>query len=317
MKIGIPKGLLYYKYSSFINTFFHEIGVETVESRDTNKKILNEGIKYCVSEACLPLKIFHGHVGDIKDKCDAVFVPRIMKDSNDKFICPKFCALPEIIKSSIPDIPQMISPAIYMNKKNNFCSEMYKYLKKFGKNKSLIKKAYYAAENSYMKDSFNKKSVQNKYKLSVALLGHVYNVYDSFVNMNIVKKLDALKVNVFFSNDAEDISVNEEINKLYKKPFWSFMNLYGSSLYFRNDKKTDGIIYISSFACGIDSVIIELIKEKIGKFPLLVLKADEETGEAGMDTRLEAFVDMLERRNRIESDISPYGERLSCRRSAV
>lgn len=37
----------------------------------------------------------------------------------------------------------------------------------------------------------------------------------------------------------------------------------------------------------------------------MVLKIDEHTGEAGLDTRIEAFVDMLERRRRDEDNSTP------------
>jgi Uncharacterized protein conserved in bacteria len=78
MKVGIPKGLLYYKYYPFIQTFLEELGAEIIVSQDTNKKILNEGVKYAVDEACLPIKVFHGHVASIKDECDVIVIPRIM-----------------------------------------------------------------------------------------------------------------------------------------------------------------------------------------------------------------------------------------------
>ena len=64
-------------------------------------------------------------------------------------------------------------------------------------------------------------------------------------------------------------------------------------LIFLREKQVNGIIYISSFACGIDSVVVELIKDKIDEFPFMILKIDEHTGEAGLDTRVEAFADML------------------------
>ncbi len=58
-------------------------------------------------------------------------------------------------------------------------------------------------------------------------------------------------------------------------------------------KEVDGIVYVSSFCCGTDSVTIEMIKNRIASFPFLVLKLDEQTGEAGYNTRLEAFREVL------------------------
>ena len=70
MRIGIPKGLLYSKYHPFFENFFFGLGADIINSENTNKRILNLGVKHCVDEACLPVKIYHGHVASIKDQCD-------------------------------------------------------------------------------------------------------------------------------------------------------------------------------------------------------------------------------------------------------
>lgn len=78
MKVGIPRGLLYCKYNIFF-IVFEELGAEIITSPKTNKNILNSGVKLSVDEACLPIKIFHGHVSSIKDECDIILLPRIMQ----------------------------------------------------------------------------------------------------------------------------------------------------------------------------------------------------------------------------------------------
>jgi predicted nucleotide-binding protein (sugar kinase/HSP70/actin superfamily) len=66
---------------------------------------------------------------------------------------------------------------------------------------------------------------------------------------------------------------------------FTYMNLSGIS----------GVIYLSPFACGVDSLTLEFIERKLFKkgIPFLKLTVDEHTGEAGFDTRLEAFLDMI------------------------
>ena len=144
--------------------------------------------------------------------------------------------------------------------------------------------------------------------MKVALVGHPYNIYDNFINMNLVSKLSKLGVSVETMEFTQDFLINLEINNLYKRPFWTFAREnYGFAVNAAKEKRVDGIIYISSFNCGTDSIIIELIKDKIGSFPFLTLKVDEHTGDAGIDTRIEAFTDMLDRRTRNESNISTHG----------
>lgn len=295
MKIGIPKGLLYCKYHIFAETFFKELGLEIITSPDTNKYILNMGIKYCVDEACLPIKVFHGHVAYIKDKCDIILIPRIMQLNKNEFICPKFCGLPEMILNNIPNMPEALTYPIYAFSKNKFRNWILNIGLRFSKNLLEINKAYKKALKA--QELYTTPLNNTNFTRNIALVGHPYNLYDSFTNMNIIKKLHKLKIGIFTEKDVNKIEVNDEIKHLFKKPFWTFAkNSYGFSTYFAENKKIDGIIYISSFACGIDSVVIELIKDRLKNFPFLVLKIDEQTGEAGFDTRIEAFSDMLERR---------------------
>jgi predicted nucleotide-binding protein (sugar kinase/HSP70/actin superfamily) len=71
----------------------------------------------------------------------------------------------------------------------------------------------------------------------------------------------------------------------------------------------DGIIYVACFACGPDSFIGEIIERKIENKPYMLLVIDEHTGEGGLNTRLEAFCDMLrrKRRQKIEDNLPAYG----------
>lgn len=294
MIVGIPKGLLYYKYYPFFTTFFQELGSELVISPDTNKDILDEGVKYCVDDACLPVKVFHGHVAYLKDKCDIILIPRFMQVRSREYICPKFCGLPEMIKNSIPRMPRIIDKPIYAISRR----KLYPWAREIGriitKDKKKIKNAFNTAliKQDKFKLGFNDDSQQ----LTVAIVGHPYNIFDNYVNMNIVEKLNRLGVGVVTEEVVEDSLIDEEVKRLYKRPFWTFArNSYGFASNVYRENKVNGIIYISSFACGIDSVVIELIKERIGNFPFLTLKIDEHTGEAGLDTRVEAFVDMLGR----------------------
>jgi predicted nucleotide-binding protein (sugar kinase/HSP70/actin superfamily) len=297
MRVGIPKGLLYYKYYPFFKAFFESLGVEVITSSDTNKKTLDEGVKCCVDEACLPIKVFHGHAAELKDKCDILFIPRIMQLENKEFICPKFCGLPEMVKNSIPDLPTVIDAPIYAYNMKKLYSSAREAARYITKSRKKVKRALDNAVEAQL--VFNSKICNEGYSTKVALLGHPYNLYDSYTNMNLIKKLNSLGIGVVTEEVVSREIIEREAKGLYKKPFWTFAkNSYGFAAYASENKSFCGIIYVSSFACGIDSVVLELIKDRIGNFPMLILKIDEHTGEAGLNTRLEAFSDMLERRVR-------------------
>ncbi|WP_027623896.1 acyl-CoA dehydratase activase-related protein [Clostridium lundense] len=295
MRIGIPRGLLFYKYYPFITTFFKELGCEIVLSPETDKEILNLGSKYSVDEACLPIKVFHGHVAYLRNKCDIIFLPRVMQLRKREYICPKFCGLPEMVINNIPNMPKTINFPIYAFSQKSLKKWAVKTGFLFTKNYLKIQQCFIDALS--VQKNFLPGINDTDYELKVALVGHPYNIYDNFVNMELVSKLHKIGVGVITEEYIEEDFIDKEVKTLFKRPFWTFTrNSYGFSSYVGINKKVEGIIYLSSFACGTDSVTIEFIKDRLPKFPILVLKIDEHTGEAGFDTRIEAFVDMLQRR---------------------
>lgn len=307
MRIGIPKGLLYCKYHPFFETFFSALGAEIVTSGNTNKNIMDMGVKTCVDEACLPLKIFHGHVSSIKDKCDYMVIPRIMSICKHEYICPKFCGLPEMIKNSISGLPMISSEPIYLQKETQALKWCLSTGSVITNKKSKIKKAFQLGQKALAHHKTGLYEPNNN--LTIMLAGHPYILYDEFLNMGVVEKLRAKKIGIITEEFADNSMLEEQVKKLIKKPFWTFQRkLYGAASSFYHQRKINGIIYLSSFACGVDSIIIDLIRFKVGQFPMLILKLDEHTGEAGLDTRLEAFIDMLERRNVHESHHSSHGK---------
>ena len=74
----------------------------------------------------------------------------------------------------------------------------------------------------------------------------------------------------------------------------------GAAGFYMKDAKIDGIISLTAFGCGPDSLMVERIIRNAKRYnkPILNLTIDEQTGEAGFITRLEAFVDMLFRKKR-------------------
>ena len=55
----------------------------------------------------------------------------------------------------------------------------------------------------------------------------------------------------------------------------------------------DGIILVSSFPCGPDSICNEIIIRKVKDIPIINLIVDEEMSVTGLITRLESFIDII------------------------
>lgn len=333
-KVGIPRALFYYKYYPLWKNFFEELSVELVVSSNTTRSTLDKGVANCIDEACLPVKIFHGHVMEIKDQVDFMFIPRFTSITKDEYICPKFGGLPDMVRSTIKDMPQIISPEI--NIKGHPQSDILAAMETghyFTDNMSFIKKSYSKACVTYHKYSkqirsgffpneiFDKKAPLaivnpakdrgNKSDINVVLIGHSYNLYDNFVNMDMVKKLEKNGVNVITIDMLDQSNINEMVKKLDKKLFWYFgRKAVGSALEITKRQDIAGVIYVMSFGCGVDSFTCDLAERKIrnnSDIPFMSLTIDEHTGQAGIDTRLEAFIDMIRWRKRDEANIPAHG----------
>ena len=91
------------------------------------------------------------------------------------------------------------------------------------------------------------------------------------------------------------------IHALDEIQYWANeLDLTGAAAYYMLHNKVDGIIALSAFGCGPDSLMVDEIQYHAQKrnMPMIHLTTDEHTGEAGFVTRIEAFVDMLVRRKR-------------------
>ena len=324
IKIGIPRGLWFYDYYPLWKTFYEELGAQVILSKATNKQILDQGVKNTVDEACLPVKIFNGHVMDLKDRVDYIFLPKMMSVYEREYICPKFSGLPEMVAHSIKDLPPLIDVEINFNKyRKNLDETIYQFGYYVTKDHGRIKRAYVKALESYAKykDTIRRGYLPmdgelKDYKVSearkkIAVVGHTYNLYDSYSSMNLLKKLNENHMEIIVPEMLDFSVINKYAGELDKKMFWSFgRKLLGTAMYLADNKGVDGVIYLSSFGCGIDSIIQDLFERKSrreGKIPFLLLTIDEHTGEAGINTRIEAFLDMIEWRKKHESNLSAYG----------
>lgn len=327
-KVGIPRGMLYYDYFPFWVEFFKELGVEVILSPKTNKDILDSGILSSVDECCLPVKIYHGHVNYLKDKVDFLFIPKIISISKKEYCCPKVLGLSDMVRFSIDDLPPILNTSVNLYRFNDkYKNAIYETGKYLNKDLKSIRKAYKYAINSFERYSYllNKGIIpieaikmynkvfkdnnhgQRKCDMTIGVVGHPYNLYDEYINMNLLEKLMQKNIKVITPEMVNDKNIIKYSNKLPKRMFWTHgKRIVGSSYYYIEEGLVDGIIYLSSFGCGIDSILIDLIEREANKYkvPFTLLTLDEQTGEAGVNTRMEAFIDMIKWRYKNGSYIS-------------
>jgi predicted nucleotide-binding protein (sugar kinase/HSP70/actin superfamily) len=323
MKIGIPRVLLFYRFYPMWKAFFESLGIEVVTSSITNKEIMDISVKESVSEACLPIKLAYGHIADLKNKVDIIYIPRIVGLEYQTYMCPKFIGLPDMIRARFTDIPPIIDHTIdKRNSQMGFLRGFFELGKVFTNNKTKILKAYLNGLNAIkeyegqLKKGLlpieileNKKLKSTDSILKIGIVGHCYEIYDEYISSGMIETLNKLGVKIFTMESLDWKEVLREANALPKRLFWTFgRELYGTAKYFIQRRLVDGIILTVAFGCGPDSLVRELIERDLVKplnFPEITITVDEHSSDVGLLTRLEAFVDMLTRREKNENYLSP------------
>ena len=298
MIIGIPRSLFYYKYGTLIKTFFNELDVDYVISDSSNKKILEEGKKLAPSEACLNLKLFLGHVKNLENKCNFLFIPRFESINKGEKLCTNFYLLPDLVRNLFKE--HVIDFNVNINKNKNIKSafiELGLYLG-FSYNKTL---------NAYKKALEKNKKVKNHLLLKqtntlnndnkkILIVGHSYNIYDEIIGKPIINVLENNNISIIYADICDDKIKDDELSSkiyfTYNKELIRAINHYKEYI--------DGIIIISTFPCGPDSITNDLIIRKTKGIPIISLIIDEISSNTGVLTRLESFIDIINKESAYE-----------------
>ena len=326
IKVGIPRALHFYRYFPFWKELLEKLDVEIILSPPTNKKIVEVGVTHGFGELCIPVKIYYGQllklVGD-HPELDYIFVPRYVAEVKDAFFCPKFLSLPDIIKI-LPNMPKILNFEVNV-KEFPIATSVIELGKELGKTQNHALKAYKEAQkyfgeyHKFIRDGatvnralrlvernrpFTLSKRKDEGDLRFLLLGHAYNIFDTFINIDFQKKLKDQGVKVLtIENLPESIfRVPVIVNKRLRNYWRHEEEIMQSIRYFltKGRNEIDGVIFLISFACGPDSLISELIMRdmKVVGLPFLEITMDEHSGEAGLLTRVESFVEMIRRKKK-------------------
>ena len=327
IRIGIPRALLYYQYYPMWQTFFAELGAEVVVSPPTTERMLTSGSSRVVAETCLPVKVFLGHVLFLAEKCDYIFVPAIRSVKSKVYNCSKFLGLPDMTKAVIPESPPILEIEIDVNKgKRNLYQAIYQLGRHFTWSPFEIRHASKAAWQAHL----NYRGIMSDHGLTppqaidrmsgtpeaeprthfsnstswptiIALIGHPYLLYDEHINHRLIHRLEQAHYRVLTPEMLTAPELESAVARLVGRAYWTYEEevVGAGEHYLRNG--ADGVIGIIAFGCGPDSLMMEMVHRQASRLrttPFMSLTLEEHTAEAGLVTRLEAFLDMIYRKKR-------------------
>ena len=298
IKVGIPRAFLYYRYYILWKNFFEGIGCTLILSPVTNKTIIDDGKNLSVDESCLPSKIYMGHIKYLSDKCDYVLVPRVCNYGKGNRVCMKFNGIYDVVRNVFPDIKILDYNIDHVK----FRYEMFGFIKiGFKLNRNLFKIIYSYIKAKNKERKYNVSLIQSQIsilksnKLKILIVAHPYVIYDEYLGKTILDYFKDNGIDVLYGDrldKKESISYAEDFSDtlyfLYSK------EIIGSAFYYKF--AVDGIIFLSSFPCGPDSLVNELAIRKLDGIPCINITVDESSATSGLITRLESFIDIIKAR---------------------
>ncbi len=300
--IGIPLGLHFWEWAPFWCAFWRELGFSIFLTSKTSSEIVNRGIESVTTEMCFPLKVFHGHVCMLRNKCDFYFLPNVINmispyEEEKSMFCPMVAGSQFMVKQALElEEDKIVAPHIYLKDGPlHLAEDMYEYLRdKFSVSRE---KLHEAANMAFEVQSRFKKRLREMVageieRASVVWLitGRPYNLYDPRMNLHLGSRLAkrgilAVPMDLI---DVDSIPLDD-----FPRMYWGLgARILRCAKFIRSHEKFYGV-HITNFSCGADSFIEHFYHYIMGDKPHLILEFDEHSAVAGMLTRIEAFANVV------------------------
>jgi len=295
--VGIPRAMLYYRYGTLWEKFFEVLGVTTVLSPPGSRGILETGTRLAPDEGCLSLKMFMGHVEALVGRCEKIFIPRYSNYGFTEVFCTRYEGLYDQARNIFRTSGQKF---ITCNVDAQNGSPEPKGFEQFGvelgfsaqESRRAWREASKALAQKQKADEAAQRELAGKPGMKVLVAGHSYVLSDPYLGKPILDYLDAAGTIRLRADAAEPETARKACAQFSPTCRWIVSEeIVGGVLLWKD--RVDGIILVSAFPCGPDSMTNELLIRRIKGIPVLSLMLDTQTGTAGIETRLESFLDII------------------------
>jgi predicted CoA-substrate-specific enzyme activase len=292
--VGIPRALLTHSLYPLYSTFFSSLGLDVVLSGLDPRGELKS-----YSGFCFPAQTAHGAILELaKRGVDLVFLPHVKRMPRpglcrDSYLCPITQASPFFLAAAFSDI-RFLSPVLDFTPGYECGPELEEMVaREFGIGRERVQQAWEAAKSAQMDAERAMRELGQQAldralsegKPAVVLAGRSYNAYAAEASQSIGRKLSSMGVAAI---PADCLASIEE------GPFaWHFSNQVLNAMALAKKHPNLFLVCISNFSCTVDAFTHARVASGMGSKPYLILEIDAHTADAGVQTRLEAFLDIV------------------------
>ncbi|MDR7868711.1 MAG: acyl-CoA dehydratase activase-related protein [Sporomusaceae bacterium] len=300
ISVGIPRALLFHEFGELWQGFFTNLGIPVSVSAATTKTVLDRGASLAVDESCLPLKLYLGHAESLLGCSSHLFVPRIACYHRDYYLCAKFAGLPDIVRNTFGlSADRLIVPDVDGRRPLCGINAVRTAAGAVGRSTFAGLASLRRALAAWRAQSRADGTAGAK----VAVIGHSYILHDPLLGGEILALLAGRNVATATPDDIPAGELYAEAKKFAPAVHWQLSaKLAGATRHFALRPDIAGLVLVSCFGCGPDSLVNEYLEQRVLKAcgkPYVIISLDEHTGRAGVATRVEAFWDLVEWRRRL------------------
>ncbi len=301
ISVGIPKSLLTNTFYPLYAHFFTRLGVDVIPAEFPDP----EGIEATGAAFCFPVALSHGFLKNLLDmSVDYIFIPHVksmaVETSHEtNCTCPFVQAEPYYLKATFYDglHPILITQVLEFDNHKKLLDAFVKIARRMGFTRKKAQHAFKEARAVF--DTMRGEMLEYGRKFisslkddeyAMVLFGRPYNAFSKFGNMGIPHKFASRGYKIL----PHDFLPLEELGgQTIDQMFWATgQGIMQAAQYVRNALNLFGV-FITNFSCGPDSFITGYFRDVMGQKPSLTLELDAHTADAGIDTRIEAFLDVI------------------------
>jgi len=317
--VAFNKSFLVNSFYPFYAAFFRRIGFEPVLPESCSP----EGIDRISAPFCYPAELAHGFfyaLMTMAPRPDFIFLPhvRTIPAGNSRLmpqVCPFVQAEPYYLKTTFKkEIDNLIGkgtrvlvPLIDMTREFADAREaMIRMGLDMGASRSLAETAFADAVAVWQRSVREMKETGARAlaalsadpdKISVVVFGRPYNSMVQEAHMGIPHKLATRGIQVI---PFDFLPLEHERSREHM--YWGMGRLIiqGARFVARHPQLFG--MYITNFSCGPDSFLLGYFRNIMGRKPSLTLELDSHTADAGIETRIEAFLDIVRQYRKLLED---------------
>ncbi len=306
--VGLPRAFFFFDMYPYWQAFFAELGFRMVLSPATSRAIISRGCELVAEETCFPIKVAQGHIAALLEKgVEYLFLPCIVNmdhaspDADTSYNCLYIQSLPYLADATQQfkhHRAKVLRPVLHFEwGEKVFLPELKalgRELDRSGRQVSAAAQAAARQQQAFC-DRLTARGSEVLANLPpetpvLVLVSRPYNGCDSGLNFRIPEKLrdlGALAVPLDF------LAMPDAFGEAMKKMYWrNGQRILAAARTIRQHPRLHAV-YLTNFGCGPDSFITKYFSREMQGKPWLSLEVDEHSADAGLITRLEAFLDSL------------------------